>query len=105
MPGKELSDPMDIQSTPPFALLKSHKAFPRRQALHHRNAVFMAKSQLQRHEKEQQDLAKSAEIESWIPEPDVIHLALSHSLPLTPPANSPEEEGTSWIDGPLPDDV
>lgn len=103
MPGKELSDLMDIQSTPPFALLKSHKAFPRRHALPQQNAVFTS-SQLQRLEKEQEDLAKSAEIELWIPEPDVIHLALGHSLPLTPPANSPEDKGTSWIDGPLPDD-
>ena len=104
MPGKELSDPIDPQSSPPFALLKSHKAFPRRSAAVEHNATFLASTHLQRQEKEQETLAKSAAIESWIPEPDVIHLALSHSLPLTPPDNSPEVEGTSWIDGPLPDD-
>ena len=104
MPGKELSDATPVEATSPFALLKSHKAFPRRQAPLFRSAASVKPSLLQRHESEQTSLAKSAEIESWIPEPDVIHLALSHSLPLTPPENSPEEEGTSWIDGPLPDD-
>ena len=104
MPGKELSDAVPAESTSPFALLKSHKAFPRRPAPLFRSAASGKTSLLQRHESEQTSLAKSAEIESWIPEPDVIHLTLSHSLPLTPPENSPEEEGTSWIDGPLPDD-
>lgn len=104
MPGKELSDATPVESTPPFALLKSHKAFPRRQAPLLRSAASVKASLLQRHESEPTSLEKSAEIESWIPEPDVIHLTLSHSLPLTPPENSPEEEGTSWIDGPLPDD-
>ena len=104
MPGKELSDAAPVESTSPFALLKSHKAFPRRQEPLFRSAASVKTSLLQRHAPEQTSLAKSAEIESWIPEPDVIHLTLSHSLPLTPPENSPEEEGTSWIDGPLPDD-
>ena len=104
MPGKELSAPIDVTSSPSFALLKSHKAFPRRRAALEHNAILSASPHLQRDEREQETLAKSAEIESWIPEPDVIHLALSHSLPLTPPDNSPEQEGTSWIDGPLPDD-
>ena len=104
MPGKELSDPIDVRSSPPFALLKSHKTFPRRHAALEHNATLSASPHLQRYEKEQETLAKSAQIESWIPEPDIIHLALSHSLPLTPPDNSPEVEGTSWIDGPLPDD-
>lgn len=104
MPGKELSDSMQSQIPPTFALLKSHKAFPRRQALSVENTASVKRSLLQRQEREQIGLAKSAEIESWIPEPDVIHLTLSHSLPLTPPSYSPEEGGTSWIDGPLPDD-
>ncbi|KAL8782915.1 MAG: hypothetical protein Q9195_009534 [Heterodermia aff. obscurata] len=104
MPGKELSDATPVENTPPFALLKSHRAFPRREAPPFRSAASVKASLLQQDESEQASLAKSAEIESWIPEPDVIHLTLSHSLPLTPPENSPEEEGTSWIDGPLPDD-
>ncbi|KAG7006905.1 hypothetical protein G7Y79_00012g032410 [Physcia stellaris] len=104
MPGKELSDPMQTQNPPTFALLKSHKTFPRRQAPPVEPTASMKHSLLQRQQKEQMGLAKSAEIESWIPEPDVIHLTLSHSLPLTPPSYSPEEGGTSWIDGPLPDD-
>ncbi|CAF9912875.1 MAG: hypothetical protein HETSPECPRED_001229 [Heterodermia speciosa] len=104
MPGKELSEAVSVENTPPFALLKSHKAFPRREAPLFRSATSVNTSLVQRPEPEQTSLAKSAEIESWIPEPDVIHLTLSHSLPLTPPENSPEEEGTSWIDGPLPDD-
>ena len=104
MPGKELSDPMQAQNPPIFALLKSHKAFPRRQAPPVEPTAPVNHSLLQRQQKEQTGLAKSAEIESWIPEPDVIHLTLSHSLPLTPPSYSPEEGGTSWIDGPLPDD-
>lgn len=104
MPGKELSDLSQVQTTPPFALLKSHKAFPRRQAPLHHTTALVEDSLLQQHEEEQSSLVKSTEIESWIPEPDVIHLTLSHSLPLTPPENSPAEEGRSWIDGPLSDD-
>ena len=100
----ELSDATPVEGTPPFALLKSHKAFPRRQAPLFRSAASVKTSLLQRQESERTSLEKSAEIESWIPEPDVIHLTLSHSLPLTPPEITPEEEGTSWIDGPLPDD-
>lgn len=105
MPGRELQAPMDVLSAPQHALLKAHKALPRR-SLSFRTALPTAAthSQLSQLDSEQDALGKTAQIESWIPEPEVIHLALNHSLPLTPPSISPEDEGTSWIDGPLPDD-
>lgn len=105
MPGRDLSDPMDILPTPQHALLRAHKAFPRRSVpVKAAPLPTTTHSQIERHNSEQEILGKTAQIESWIPEPEVIHLALDHSLPLTPPSNSPEDEATSWIEGPLPDD-
>jgi len=105
MPGKELSDLMDNLPTPQHALLKAHKALPRRPVpVEPAPPTLATHSQLRQLDSEQKVLGKIAQIESWIPEPEVIHLALDHSLPLTPPSNSPEDEGTSWIDGPLSDD-
>lgn len=96
---------MDTPSTPHHALLKAHKAFLRRPVqIGHPPLAHATHNQLWQHERQHEALPKSAQIESWIPEPDVIHLTLEHSLPLTPPANSPEDEGVSWIEGSLPDD-
>lgn len=95
-----------MENLPPqHALLKAHKAFPRRPVpVKTAPPTLATHSQLRQHDSEQKVLKKTAQIESWIPEPEVIHLTLDHSLPLTPPSNSPDDEGTSWIDGPLPDD-
>ena len=94
--------------TPPIrhpTFLKAHKAFPRRPVQINNPPLGSAsQSLLWQHESQHEALPKSAQIESWIPEPDIVHLTLDHSLPLTPPSNSPEEEGTSWIEGSLPDD-
>lgn len=104
MPGKELADAMDIIPAPQHTLLKAHKAFPRRAVSLRATPPSLTAHTKRDHDSEQGVVGKAAQIDSWIPEPEVIHLALDHSLPLTPPSILSEDEGTSWIDGPLSDD-
>ena len=91
-----------------FAMLKSHKAFPRRTAL----AGLPKPRHSVKHERSSEQssdafsYSSSERIRSWIPEPSPVQITPERRLPLTPPSNSSENVESSWIeDSPTKDRV
>lgn len=100
MPGKELGNNMEVPQPSNIAMLKSHKAFPKRTAL---SGASNSKHSI-KHERSLEHLSdaysynSSERIRSWIPEPSPIQVVADRGLPLTPPSNSAENIDSSWIE-------
>ena len=100
MPGKELGFKMEVPQSSNIAMLKSHKAFPKRTALlgasNPRHSVPHEPSL--EHVSDAYSYGSSERIRSWIPEPSPVQVTPDRGLPLTPPSHSTEDVDSSWIE-------
>ena len=100
MPGKELGNNMEVPQPLNVAMLKSHKAFPKRATLsgtsNPKHSVKHGRSL--EHLSDAYSYSSSERIRSWIPDPSPVQVAPDRGLPLTPPSNSAENIDSSWIE-------
>ena len=102
MPGRDLTESVEVSYSPNLALFKSHKSFPRRRAQidarRLSNPLRLERNRMNVHE--EVISSPSERIRSWIPEPSLIHVAPGRDLPLTPPIISLNQDEESWMDDP-----
>ena len=94
---------MEVPQPSNIAMLKSHKAFPRRTALFRASNSVGLENSLE-YLSDAYSYSSSERIRSWIPQPSPVQVAPDRGLPLTPPSNSSENVDSSWIEDSPPKD-
>ena len=91
---------MDLPQSTNIAMLKSHKAFPRRTSSGGtpNSKHSLAHERSLEHSSDAYSYSSSERVRSWIPEPSPAQLVSDRGLPLTPPSNSTENLDSSWIE-------
>ena len=100
MPGKDLTELVEVPYSPNLTLFKSHKSFPRRKAqIDARRLSNPLRLERNPTHADEETISKSSErIRSWIPEPSLIHTAHDHDMPLTPPIITMNHDDEKWMD-------